>query len=137
MNNDGYYDAPEPTDYFEMLEDLAKKWLSIHLTHNVSLTATYEFWKLALKAMPKLMEVKKAQNIDRKTQQLVHLRRQIINEMCPEVYLKFIYLKLSTNETITVDSTKITPVKKDQSNPDYVKLCETAEIKVRNSRERQ
>ena len=116
-------------DYFDMLDNLSKKWMSVHLTHNVSLTATYEFWKLAMKTIPKLMDVKKRQDIQRKTPQLVHLRRKIYQELCPEVHLNFIYLRTSTNETIKANS-KTTPIKQFQSDPDYIKQCESAHIKV-------
>ena len=119
------------TDYFDMLEDLSKKWLAIHLTHNVSLTATYEFWKLALIAMPKLMQMKNEQDIQRKTPQLVQLRRKIYKEMCPEIHMDFIYYNSQTQETINVSSNS-TPVKQYQSDPNYIKQCEIARVKVKN-----
>ena len=142
INEDHYYqndiyddtdieEAPEPTGYYELLDDLAKRWLGIHLSHNVSLSATYEFWNLAVKLMPKLNSAKINQDIKKNTPQFVHLRRKMYREMCPPVQIDTEYLRKSTNETIKIKSEK-TQVKLYNSNPDYIKKCETVQIKVRN-----
>ena len=122
--------AMDATGYFDLLDQLVKDWMSIQLTHNVSLTATYEFWKLALKTFPKLMEVKKAENVERKTPQFIHLKRQLYKDVCPKIYLDLVYLDTTTNESVHVDSTHI-PVREYEQNPRYLKQCKTAKIKVR------
>ena len=47
----------QPAGYYAILDDLVKKWMEIHLTRNVSLSATYEFWKVAMSTFPHLMPV--------------------------------------------------------------------------------
>ena len=81
-------DINEPTEYYDILDDLAKKWLEIHLSHNVSLSATYEFWNIGMKVIPKLFEAKLRQDIQKNTPQFVHLRRKLYKEMCPPVHLE-------------------------------------------------
>ena len=105
------------------------KWLSVHLTHNVSLSATYEFWKLGLAAFPLLMQFKEEENISRKTPQFVQLRRKLYQEMCPKVHLDFEYMKQSSKETVLITSASKTPTQIER-NPDYVKKCESAHFKV-------
>ena len=39
-------DNPGGPGYFDLLDELSKKWLAIQLTHNVSLKATDAFWKV-------------------------------------------------------------------------------------------
>ena len=82
----------ENLNYYDMLDALVKKWMTIHLTHNVSLTATYEFWRVALNFFPKLKERKERDEITRKTPQFSHLRRQLYKDMCPKVELYLFFL---------------------------------------------
>ena len=117
-----------PQNYSDLLHKLSIKWLSVHLTHNVSLEATYEFWKIALLCMPLLVQYKEEEEITRKTPQFVHLRRKLYDELCPKVYMDFEYTNKSTNETIHITSAKKTPVKTYQRNPDYIKKFEAAHI---------
>ena len=124
-------DMFEPSDYYSILDDMSKKWMSVHLSHNVSLAATYEFWNLAVKMIPKLIAAKERQDVVKNIPQFVHLRRKLYREMCPPVQLEIQYLKKSTNETINVNC-QTTPVKLYSSNPDYIKQCEIASIKVSN-----
>ena len=120
----------ENLDYYDMLDALVKKWMTIHLTHNVSLTATYEFWRVALNFFPKLKERKEKDEITRKTPQFSHLRRQLYKDMCPKVELDLIYLNTAAHETFNVNSNNTTPVSKFEQDPNYVKQCEIAHIKV-------
>ena len=68
-----YGDLNDTEDYFQALDSLSKLWLSIQLTHNVSLAAAYEFWKVALIRFPKLLQLKESEEITRKVPQFVHL----------------------------------------------------------------
>ena len=51
-------ELPEET-YTTILETFAKKWLYAELQHNVSKTASNEFWKIALEFIPQVHEASK------------------------------------------------------------------------------
>ena len=118
-----------PATYTDLLETLSMKWLSIHLLHNVSLTATYAFWKLALSTMPLLMQLKRVEDVTRKTPQFVQLRKKLYANYCPNIHLDFHYQK-SNEEPIVIKSASKNPVKEIERNPEYKKQCESAHIKV-------
>ena len=47
------------TSTTDSIEELAKRWLMVELTHQVSKTATNEFWRLAMEIIPRLNNVRK------------------------------------------------------------------------------
>ena len=120
----------EPQNYFALLHELSKLWLSIQLSHKVSLKAADHFWAAALECFPKLYCAKMRQNIKRKTPQFVHERRKLYKTQCPTVNLNFTYRHKATNQIVVLSNMTKTPRRLYDHNPAYEKLFESATIKV-------
>ena len=132
---DNFPDEPEDEevdeahkDYHSILEELSRQWQLIELDHNVSKTACNQFWNIAFKFIPELMEEKDRQNISRKIPQFEQIRRKFKKNNCPEVDMEMAYKKKDTNEVTIVNCTS-TPTKQFPGNL-YEKLYEVATVKV-------
>ena len=112
----------QPID--EPLEELAKQWLLIEMSHSVSKTASDEFWKAAQTFITKIYSKKKCKN-----QSFTHLRRQLMRRYCPDVCIDLAYKNTKTGEiSIERDVRKISHAK--FRKPDFEPLHEIASIKV-------
>ena len=103
------------------IEELAKKWLNIELSHHVSKTASNEFWKVALQIIPKLVPMKK-------TPTFPTLRKKMYGSLIPPINLHIAYENKATGEVQYVDQ-ESTPISAFPVS-DYTKLFEVATVKV-------
>ena len=118
----------EEENYHGLRDQLAKKWLNIQLTHEVSASATESFWKAAMGLIPPLFEHRRQFEIKKKVPGYKHLRRQLFKDNCPEISMKFAFMKRSDRSIEVVDC-NIAPTR---SKSEYIKLYEEAHIKVSN-----
>ena len=128
---DPYHDPPTiDEDYFDILDELSRRWLSIQLTHDVSLKAADEFWRLAVEWMPALYSAKDRCHIRKKVPQFQNQRKKLQADLCPRVGLNFAFQNTVTNEVHMVNNVDKTPLKMYERNPLYTKLYEVAYVKV-------
>ena len=119
-------DEPEPDDYFpDILEDLAKEWLIVEMTHDVSKTASDQYWELA-KSMFNKLPPKNSGKIPTYT----HIRRKLVGKNCPEIKLEVTYKQKETGETVTAEVTSL-PVTQYRK-PAFEPLYEIASVNVSN-----
>ena len=114
--------------YNDILGSITKKWLLIQLTHNVSAAATNSFWDAAFDSIPMLNAAKGRWQSDKDVPGFINLRRKLYTKICPQVHMKFVYLKKSTNSIETVHCTKDPGKRYPKSQ--FMKLFEEAHIKV-------
>ena len=127
----------DPTDdidvenYFNLLQAFSKRWLSIQLTHNVSLKATDAFWKLAVNSLRKIYRARKLEKIKKNIPQFTHVRRTLYAKDCPRVGMNFAYRHKQSEHVHLVSDMDKAPIQKFENDPDYQKLYEVAFVKVR------
>ena len=114
-------------EYKDALENLAKKWLYVQLTNDVSAAATNSFWKLALSSFPQLLAAKEESNVNKNVPGYIHLRRQLYND-CPPVHMKYAYQNKGTGEIVVVSSVNCPA--RNFPKTQFIKLYEEAHIKV-------
>ena len=117
-------------DYFDLLYQFSKEWLSVQLTHQVSLSAADAFWKLALKFMPRIIKSKGNNNVRRKIPKFQNQRRMLYRQLCPRIGMNFAYKDNDTDMIKLVNNVETTPRKHYEQNPRYTKLYEAAFVKV-------
>ena len=120
----------EDDDYYNLLNELSRKWLAIQLTHKVSLKATDSFWKVAVAYIGKVFEAKQRQGIRRKVPQFIHQRKQIFSKECPRVSMNFAFKNNDTQEVHVINNVDCAPLKRFQNNPKFTKLYEEAYVDV-------
>lgn len=81
-----------------------------------------------MKFVPDLLEKKESQNIKRKVPTFKHLRRQLYNDNCPEVQMKYVFRDLLDGSIKVVNTT--TAPKECNLRSRYEKLYEEAHVKV-------
>ena len=111
-------------DYDSIFEDLKSKWLLTEINHSVSKCASESFWKIAVHYFPKLSSA-----IGRKkTTQFKTIRRQLHNDLLPNIDLEIVYKNKVSGQLHTVRNS-VTPVKNYPSDK-FEKLYEIGTIKV-------
>ena len=100
------------------------------MTHSVSLAATDAYWRLALEWMDKLFEAKRREGIKKKIPQFLNQRNNMFHKTCPRISMDFAYRHIETNEVVLVKDVDKAPTKTYASDPNYVKLYESASVKV-------
>ena len=116
--------------YFDILEQLSQLWLSIQLSHKVSMKAADQFWAVGLHWFKKLFDAKNNQKIRFKTPQFVAQRRKLYKKQCPKVHLSFSYKNKTTGDVKIIEDVAVTPQKDFDRNPNFEKLFESASVKV-------
>ena len=141
FNDDGDDSSPEDSDdsddmsddgdhnYLELLDEFAKKWLTVQLRHDVSLAAANEFWKVSISHMRRLLQAKDKQNVTRPIPQFINERNKLYNTMCPPIRMNFAFLHKPTEEIYLVNGANKAP-QKYSNDPIFEKLYEVAYIKV-------
>ena len=144
MSNAGDGDGDDPHDsdntmdnegdmsYIDLLYQMSRAWLSVQLTHEVSVAATDAFWAVAITNMKKLLEAKANEGITRKIPMFQNQRKILFEKECPAIEMTFAYMHNETQRLHIVKDDKL-PRKNFDSNPAYTKLYETACVKVRIS----
>lgn len=122
-DDDGDY---QDENYNELLEALVKKWLGVQLTHEVSASATEAFWKTTMDVIPTLIDHRNRFNIQKPVPGYKHLRRQLYKDFCPDISMKYVFMKKSDDSIEVVECTKAPT----RSKSEYIKLYEEAHIKV-------
>jgi hypothetical protein len=96
--------------YKELLEKLSHEWLITELNHNVSKTASNEFWNVARKYFHILFEAKKAEGIRKNVPGFKYLRRRIQQDKLPDISLEFGFSNKETGEITLVSDQTTTPL---------------------------
>lgn len=120
------------SDYESLFHSLSKDWLFLELKHRVSKTATQEFWSLALKSFPKLLQKKDEENVKKKIPQFRSIRQKLYDDYLPEIFLEVAYEVKETGDTIILRDLTKTPLKQFPPSK-YRKLYEAVKVKVRNA----
>ena len=118
--------------YKEVLNSLSQQWLLTQLKHKVSATATNSFWSTTLQFLPQLLMYKEREGVQKDIPQFIQQRRKLYSGNCPDVHMEFGFKHKTTGEITTVTSS-FAPLKAFQHNPNYIKLYETAYIKVKTT----
>lgn len=118
---------PDGGTYAELLDDLAKKWISLEMKHEVSKSASNDFWSLSKKAFPKLYEARIDQMVYRDIPDFPYQRNKLQKDNVPPISIETGFLNKENEEVIVVESEK-SPSK--FNTPQYTKLYEVATIKV-------
>ena len=117
---------PDLHDYNTIFTKLKRDWLSVELSHKVSKACSNDFWKLALERMHPLLQSKKDQKIKYKVPQFQHIRKQLYDELAPEVQIEIAYREKKTGIVHIVTDTK-TNIRQFPPN-EYVKLYEIGTV---------
>lgn len=72
-SSDADGDVDDEACYDNWLKAFSNQWLHNQLTHQVSLAAGNSFWILAMKYIPKLMEMKENEGVTRKIPQFLQV----------------------------------------------------------------
>ena len=108
------------------LEILAREWLIIEMSHNVSKRASDKFWKAAQRYISNQFTKEQSRN-----ESFTHIRRQLRKKYCPEVSLDLAYKHIKTGEIcMKTDVQKITSKFR---KPEYEPLYEIASVQVRSN----
>ena len=118
-------ESEQQNDLNDPLEQFAKEWMIIEMSHNVSKSASDEFWKAAHKYITANYSKTKCKN-----QSFTHLRRNLMQKYCPEISLDLSYKHKQTGEIyIEKDVREISHEK--FRKPEFEPLHEIASIKVK------
>lgn len=101
----------------------------VQLTHHVSAAAANSFWKLGVHKLHPLLAQKEDSGITKNVPGFIHLRRQLHEDQCPEIHMKFVYMNRETKAIETVHGSKA-PIKQFPKSK-FIKLYEEAHIKVK------
>ena len=120
-------EEPE-TEYDKLYRIITEKWQLIEVNHNVSKAATNEFWEVAVRLIPTLIEMKK-NTVTRKIPQFVHIRRMMAKKLLPKINHSVAYRHEGSQVVHEVqdDDDEEEKIYKTAS---YTKLYETASVKV-------
>jgi hypothetical protein len=125
--------ANENKSYKELLSDLAQKWLVTELTHNVSKTASNEFWALAKQCFSDLFAAKVAEGVRKRVPSFKYLRRKMQDDNLPDIEMEIGYTDKATGEITIVTDLKKTPLSKFPAHL-FAKTHEKCSIKVKTRR---
>ena len=120
MDDIGYPDIDADTP----LERLAKEWLIIEMSHNVSKRASDKFWKAAQKFIATNYTKRSMRN-----ESYTHIRRQLMRKYCPKVSIDLAYKDSKTGELhLEKDVEKITSAQ--YRKPEFEPLYQIAHVEV-------
>ena len=117
----------EASDYADLLDDLARKWILLEIDHKVSKKASNAFWSLAKRAFPMLQQSKIDQMVYKDIPDFPYQRSKLYKDHVPPISIETGFLNNENNEVIVVESDKA-PSK--YPAPQYSKLYEAASVKV-------
>lgn len=101
----------------------------MELKHNVSLTASNQYWQVATSLIPSLTEARLREGITKKIPQFRSIRERMYKTRIPKIMLEFAYEVKETGDIIIMSELEATPASKFPPS-EYRKLYETAKIKV-------
>ena len=87
------------------MHELAKAWLSVELSHNISKTASDQLWKLALASFKPLLDAKIEDKITKKTPQFPQLRKYLYKQYASPISVRTGYKNEQGELIIKDDST--------------------------------
>ena len=64
----------EQQSFFDLMKRFSNEWLQTQLNHHVSLSGAAAFWSLSMNYIPRLMELKSLENINRKIPQFLQVK---------------------------------------------------------------
>ena len=123
-------DLEEENEYIKLFRIICERWQLIEINHNVSKTATNEFWEVAVKLLPTLIQTKQNLGITRKIPQFVHIRRMLNRKILPPIQHVTAYRNERTNE---IHEVKDEENHNDYKSSRYTKIYETASVQVKNN----
>ena len=68
-DDSGPEEGRDEDSYKDVMQQFSEEWLQTQLTHHVSLSATNAFWRVSMNFIPKIMELRNAELINRKVPQ--------------------------------------------------------------------
>ena len=110
--SDGNDSDTQEDNYYQLLHDFSKKWLSLQLTHNVSLKATDAFWRVAVNSLNRIYSAKSRQGVKKRIPQFAHQRRTLYSDECPRIGMNFAYLHKDTEEIHEVRDVDTAPIRR-------------------------
>ena len=111
-------------EYEDPLQELTKKWFLNQSKHHVSASAANNFWDIAFKFIPLVL-----QSREKKVPKCIQQRRKLKKDNCPPVTVEHCY-RNKINGEILHHSGSAAPVKTYQDNSKFEKLYEIAYVKV-------
>ena len=111
------------------LQTVAKEWLLLEMSHNVSKTASDMFWEVAKKLFHGLVEEKMKCKKNKKIPTFTHIRRVLVSRNCPEIHLDLAYKTKATGEIVRLNDLQKIPVNEYKRSL-YEPLYEIASIQV-------
>ena len=122
-------EEPAPfQDFPDLVEDLAKEWLLLEMSHNVSKKASDLFWELSKRMLARLME----SGCPTKMPSFTHIRRQLVNKYCPDIKIDMGFKKKDTGEIVAESDMRKVPITQYRK-PAYDPLYEIASVNVSTS----
>ena len=107
-----------------IMEEVAKQWLGIEMSHDVSKAASDLFWEAA-KSMVKMLGVNPE---NPKIPTFTHIRRKLMEQYSPEISLDVAYKHQETQEIILLSDVR--KISTDFRKPAYEPLYEIASVNV-------
>lgn len=102
----------------------------LEVNHRVSNRGSNEFWALAVKSFPRLLEAKQLEGRTRKIPGFRSIRKQLHKTHIPEILMDVCYEVKATGDLIILTDLDTIPVKKFPPSK-YKKMYETAKVKVK------
>ena len=118
--------------YKNMLEEFGHLWLATLVNHDISMSAASYLWKLAFSWIPKIIQQKHDEQVTRKTPQFPHLRRKLLNQLVPPVWICAAYFNLETNEVIKPAASNVAHEKKFNDINKFKKLYEITSVSIKD-----
>ena len=118
------------SDYKSLFTQFTKDWMLLEVNHRVSNRASNEFWSLAVKSFPRLLEAKQLEGRTRKIPGFRSIRKHLHKNHIPEILMDVCYEVKATGDMIILNNLESIPVKKFPPSK-YKKLYETAKVKVK------
>lgn len=117
------------SDYEFLLNKLGEDWLSLELKHHCSKSSTNDFWRLAIESLPKVLEAKRLEDIDKHVPQFRSIRQNLHDKYVPRIFMEVAYEVKETGDVILLQDLESSPIKKFPPSK-FRKLYETAHVKV-------
>ena len=137
IDRDDYERDPIPKpdlddSYEEMFLKFGHIWLASLVSHKVSITAASYLWRIAFLWIGCILDKKAEENVKGKVGQFAHLRRKIIQSLCPPVSIRVCYKNLKTGNITAPKPSEVNHFKQFSDINHFQKLSEITSVKVKD-----
>ena len=136
ISSDDDIDIPTYQDFSKMLKSVAKDWLLLEISHNVSKTASDAFWEVAKKLLHGLVEEQLKSKKKKKIPTFTHIRRLLVVQHCPDIKLNLGYKRKDNGEMVILDDLRKIPVTQ-YNRGGYEPMYEIASLQVSQNIQRR